>query len=233
MPYSGTITFSKLLLLDRGRMIFPRLLLDLSSAGGLMPYSGTMMFSKLLLDFGRIFPKLLLDLISTGGLMPYSGTMTFSKLLDDSLAILRELEDLPFLELLETVIESAGSSRSLEDSLTFLLELDGFSSSELQEDVGVSLSLEDSSTSLLELDDFTFLELEDFCFLELLEASLATEELVWTTTLSFSSPLSEATMDSVSQLAQKAAVNESKIFFQCLFKKMPIFCSFLEQNIQN
>ena len=137
--------------------------------------------------------------------MPYSGTMTFSKLLDDSLAILRELEDLPFLELLETVVESAGSS----------------------------LSLEDSSTSLLELDDFTFLELEDFSFLELLEASLATEELVWTTTLSFSSPLSEATMDSVSQLAQKAAVNESKIFFQCLFKKIPIFCSFLEQNIQN
>ena len=154
------------------------------------------------------------------GRTPYSGTMTFSKLLDDcpDFSLTLELEDLPFLELddfpfleLEVsafweLLDSAElSSLTLEELLSFLLELDDF--------------------AFLELEDFSSLELDDFAFLELLETSFA-EELVSMTAVSFSFSLLAAVAESPSQLAQKAAVNDSRTFFQCLCKSMLIIRPF-------
>lgn len=220
MPYSGTTTFSKLLLLERGRM----------------------MCSRLLLERGRMMcPRLLLDLNSMGGSMPYSGAMMFSKLLEDSSesSLTLELEDFFSLELLETAEVSAEelveTFSSLEELLasTFLLELEDFSCSELL-DESSSSSLEEllASAFLLELEDFSSLELDDFAFFELLETAFA-EELVSMTVFSFSLSSPAAMVESPSQLAQKAAVNDSRTFFQCLCKRMLIIRPFLERNIQN
>jgi hypothetical protein len=105
-----------------------------------------------------------------------------------------------------------------------MLELEDFSCSELLDTVeSSSASLEEllASAFLLELEDFFSLELDDLAFLELLETSFA-EELVSMTVSSFSFSLPAAMVESPSQLAQKAAVNDSRTFFQCLCKSMLI-----------
>ena len=215
MPYRGTTTCSKLLeldfgrihpwlLLERGRMTCPRLLLERS----ITPYRGTMASSKLLEDNSE-------------------SSLTLE--LEDffSLELLETVEVSA-----EELVETFSSLEELLAS-AFLLELEDFASSELLESSESSLSLEEllASAFLLELDDFTSLELEDSAFLELLETSFA-EELVSTTVSSFS--LSVAMTESPSQLAQNAAVTERTIFFQCLFKKMlMIHLVIMSNNIQN
>ena len=197
-----------------------------------MPYSGTMTFSKLLLDRGRIKPRLL-ELNS----MPYRGTITLSKLLEELLIpfFLLELEDFDFLELDDSpcsgLLESVESSSVTLEELWepfFLLELEDFVFWESPDSVDSSSLASGEllvSVFLVELDDLACLELDDLAFLELLETSFA-EELVSITASSLSFPLSVAVAESPSQLAQKAAVNDSRTFFQCLCKSMLIIRPF-------
>ena len=138
MPYSGTMTFSKLLL-DRGRMICPRLLLELKSIGGSMPYSGTITLSKLLLE----------DCSESSFTLELEDLAFWE--LDDFSSL--ELEDFACLELLDS---AESSSLTLEELLAsaFLLELDDF----------FCLELDDFSS--LELEESAFFELLETAFAE-------------------------------------------------------------------